>query len=81
MGLGGRTARPARDRLSVTVAPHLGLVEVPVITGEQAARAHSAHATLARPQDRLMELVVRMEEFVRVQLMETAGLLAATLAS
>ncbi|KAF5525429.1 hypothetical protein CGCA056_v002299 [Colletotrichum aenigma] len=81
MGLAGRTARPARDQLSVIVAAHLGTVEAPVTTVEQAARARSVHATLARAQYLLMELVVRMEEFVRDQLTETAALLAATVAS
>ncbi|KAF4851864.1 hypothetical protein CGCSCA4_v003211 [Colletotrichum siamense] len=81
MGLVGRTARPARDQLSVIVAAHLGTVEALVITVEQAARVRSAHATLAQAQCRLMELVARMEEFVRDQLTETAVLLAATVAS
>ncbi|KAF4889342.1 hypothetical protein CGCF415_v014120 [Colletotrichum fructicola] len=81
MGLVGRTARPARDRLSVIVAAHLGTVEALVITVEQAARARSASATLARAQYLLMELVVRMEEFVRDRLTETAVLLVAIVAS
>ncbi|KAF4834018.1 hypothetical protein CGCTS75_v003838 [Colletotrichum tropicale] len=81
MGLAGRTARPASDQLSVIVAAHLGTVEALVITVEQAARVRLAHATLAQAQCRLMELVARMEEFVRDQLTETAVLLAATVAS